>query len=64
MNMAGELLAKDKTEKATMRWQTNTLFRKNLLPKIISIPPFPRITYSFFLPDFFPPVKVDMGGVP
>jgi hypothetical protein len=36
MNMAGALLAKDKIEKATVRYETNTLLKKNLLTKIMN----------------------------
>jgi len=41
MNMAGELLAKDKIEKATVRYEINILLKQNLLKKIMNSPPFP-----------------------
>jgi hypothetical protein len=40
MNMAGALLAKDKNEKATVRYEISILLKQNFLKKIMNSPPY------------------------
>jgi hypothetical protein len=61
MNIAGELLAKESTEKATARYETKTLFIQNRLKKIMDSPPFARVDNVFFLPETSPFVNFKCG---
>jgi hypothetical protein len=61
MNIAGELLAKESTEKATARYETRTLFTQNRLKKIMDSPPFARVDDILLVPETSSFVNYEFG---